>query len=245
MSSPKEPSAVLRQPLAGSGTRRLSGMQSAGPATTSSVEGEQDKIAVLRNVFHVELEQLRLAAQQEGLAQARQLAAKEHTGALQAAQAEQARKWQQEEERLRKSLQQQHELLAKATAQLNAHHQQLVSSMEPVVGRLTIAVVNRLLGKRSEAHSLIAELAQQAIKEYRLGSPLAIKVAAIDYPAIQSGLEDDALLALFQIDHEAKPGSCLIDYGTGQLDAGVDTQLTAIRKLLQSPDKEVDRVGEV
>lgn len=245
MTTPKDASSVLRQPTAGTGTRRLSGMQSAGHSGTHSVpEGAQDKASILRSVFHDELEQLRKAAQQEGLAAGRVAAAKQQASALQTALAEQARKWQKEEERLRASLEQQQVALSRAVTQLNEHHQKLVTAMEPVVGRLAIALVTRLLGTRSEAHPLIAELAQHAIKEYRLSSPLSIKVAAADYDRIQAGLHDDLLLPLFQIDHDAKPGSCLIDYGTGQLDAGLHTQLSAFRELLLSPEKELDRVGD-
>jgi flagellar biosynthesis/type III secretory pathway protein FliH len=220
-------------------------MQSAGQSNTGlATESEQDKASILRSVFHNELELLRTAAQQEGLAAGRALAAKEQAGTLQTAQAEQARKWQKEEEQLRKKLEQQHDALSRAVTQLNEHHQKLVVSMEPVVGRLAVAVVTRLLGKRSEAYPLIAELAQHAIKEYRLSSPLSIKVAPADYVGIQAGLQDDPLLPLFQIDHEAKPGSCLIDYGTGQLDAGLYTQLAVVSELLLSPEKEVGCVGE-
>ncbi len=244
MTTPKDASPVLRQPMVGSGTRRLSGMQSAGQGVSSASESEQDKVEILRSVFHDELTQLRQAAQQEGLALARQAAAKEQASALQTAQAEQARTWQKEEEGLRKALEQQRETLARAVAQLNDHHQQLVGSMEPVVARLAIAVVSRFIGQRSETHPLLAELAQQAIKEYRLSAPLRIKVAAADYASIQAGVQDDALLALFQIDHEAKAGSCVIDYGSGQLDAGVNTQLSAVKKLLLATDKDVACVGE-
>lgn len=246
MAQPDDTSAILRRATAGAGTRRLSGIQAAAPQPAEPLPAatQQQQLATLRSAFQDELAQLREEARQEGLQTGRQEAAKELAETLSRSREELARQLQQTEQTLRQASTGQCTALAGLVAALQQRSLELTTAMEPVLGRLALGMVTKLLGRHMQAHSLIADLASQAIKEYRLSEPLRILVSPTDYAVLHASRLDEALLALFQIDHEALAGSCLIDFGSGQLDAGVDTQWAALKELLSAPSEGEHRVGE-
>ncbi|VVM79510.1 hypothetical protein PS664_02209 [Pseudomonas fluorescens] len=224
---------VLRQPGPGVGGRRLPALDPVGrvePVLTPS-----PTLEVLRTTFAQELEDLHQQSRAAGLAQARTEFAKQAATEL----AQQQQGWQKEEAALRGALESQRLQLVELASQLEKQGSQMIASMTPVVGRLALAVVVRLLGQHAPGRSLVADIAGQAIEEYQLQAPLRIRIAAVDYAALQARLQDEPSLALFQPDPAAAPGSCLIDHGIGQLDAGLDTQIVALKALL-APDKRGD-----
>ena len=224
---------VLRQPGQGAGGRRLPVMGPAG--SVDPVVTPSPALEVLRAKFAQELADLHEQSRAAGLAQARNEFAKQAATEL----AQQQQAWLKKEAALREALEAQRLQLVQLTSQLETQGAQMIASMTPTVGRLALAVVVRLLGQHAPGRSLVADMARQAIEEYQLQAPLRIRVAALDYTTLQARMQDDPRLALFQPDPAAPPGSCLIDHGTGQLDAGLDTQLAALKALL-APDKRGD-----
>lgn len=224
---------VLRQPGQGAGGRRLPVM--GPPGSADPVVTPSPTLEVLRATFAQELADLHQQSHAAGLAQARTEFAKQAATEL----AQQQQAWQKEEAALRKALESQRLQLVELAGQLEQQRSQMIASMTPAVGRLALAVVVRLLGQHAPGRSLVADMAGQAIEEYQLQAPLRIRIAAVDYAALHARLQDDPALALFQPDAAAIPGSCLIDHGIGQLDAGLDTQLAALKALL-APDKRGD-----
>ncbi|KWU52862.1 FliH/SctL family protein [Pseudomonas palleroniana] len=218
---------VLRQPGQGAGGRRLPMM---GAASVDPVTAASPTLEVLRTTFAQELADLHQQSRADGLAQARNEFAKQ--AATEQAQQQQA--WLKKEAVLREALESQRLQLVELASQLEKQGAQIIASMTPAVGRLALAVVVRLLGQHAPGRSLVADMAGQAIEEYQLQAPLRVRIAASDYATLQSCMQEDPLLALFQPDPAATPGSCLIDHGTGQLDAGLDTQLAALKALLAS-----------
>lgn len=225
---------VLR-PQAGSlGSRRLPVAQPVGAVMAPSPD--EPDLAHLRALFADELAQLEQEVKTRALADARQIAEQE----LAAAQEKQRREWLAEREQhavqhTQSQEQHKHQLITLMQA-LETQRIEMAQSLEPVVGRLALATVMRVLGRHAVEHALIAELASRAVEEYRLSSPLRISVAHADYRRIIAGGGDLALKSMLHIDHEAMPGSCTIDFGVGQLDAGLDTQLSAIKVALLGPE---------
>lgn len=216
-------STVLRQPGQGLGGRRLPVMGAS--AGTPQDAAPAPALDVLRTTFAHELAALKEQAFAEGLAAARQ--AFEKQAATELAQQQQA--WLKKEAALRQALDSERTRLVALANQLQSQGAQMAAAMAPAVGRLALAVVARMLGQHATHRSLVADMAGQAIETYQLEAPLRIRVAAADHAGLQASAE-----GLFQLDPAAAPGSCLIDYGLGQLDAGLDIQWAALRALLAS-----------
>jgi len=224
---------ILRQPGQRGAGRRL-----PGPPTTELLQAQVEAppgqtLAGLRQAFAAELAQLEEQARQRGLAAAREEGAK----ALAQSQQRLSREWLEKQATLDSSLAQQSRQLADLTHALQHQRETLLQAMEPVVARLGLAVATRLLGQQADNGSLVAALAAQAIDEYRLKAPLRIRVSSADHARLRSLLDDEQALAAYQLDPAAKVGACLIEHGLGRLDAGLDTQMAALRQALLGDDR--------
>ncbi len=232
MSSPESRvDSILRQPVIGPHVRRLPGLMT--PSAHLSVCDVADNSAsnaraLLREQFAAELNVLKDEARQQGIAAARQ----ESEAALRAAEEEQICQLNQKEAVLRKAIQQERAQLMGLVAAVRAHHETLIPELEPVVARLALMVVAKLLGQHQVNRLLVVDLAMQAIEAYRLGALVKIRVAAVDYACIQADESAGELLQYVHTDHDLAPGSCLIDYGSGQLDASLATQWAAIQTVV-------------
>jgi len=225
--------SILRQPEQRGTGRRLPGPQAAAPTQTRMEDSREQQLAALRQAFAAELAQLHEQARQQGLAAAREESAK----ALEQSQQRLTRQLQDKEAELDKTLEQQSRQLAELTKALEQQRETLLQAMEPVVARLGLAVATRLLGQQADRGSLVAALARHAIDEYRLGEPLRIRVSSADHARLRGLLDDEQALAAYQVDPTASVGSCLIEHGLGRLDAGLDTQLGALRLALLGDDR--------
>lgn len=230
---------VLRQPQQSLGTRRLPGLHSGAAAPTAVPDARNHTLDSLRSTFAAELALLADEARQRGLAEARQAA----SIALTEQQQEQTRQWQKKESALRLALEQEQQRLSDLAQALTQQSEQALEAMQPVVGRLALAVVMRVLGQHLISRPLVADLAAQAVEQYRLSEPLRIRVSAADYASLTANAAEEGRLAYFQIDHDATVGSCLIDFGAGQLDAGLETQLAAIKQALLQDAQGEGRVA--
>ncbi|MEO4049390.1 FliH/SctL family protein [Pseudomonas sp. CAU 1711] len=246
MSAPesKAGSAVLRTESKRLGSRRLPLAQSSEFAEATAVPQEQPDRASLRAIFAQDLAGLEEEVRARALAEAREVAERELATAREKLQAELKAKFEDQLRAQQQSLEQQRAQLKALVGALEAQHAQMSAAMEPIIGRLTLAVVLRLLGRHIAEHVLVADLASHALEQYRLHQPLRIRVAEADYHSILAGSDDSALKAALQIDHDASVGSCLIDFGAGQLDAGLETQLEALRRALLGQEQgSGDRVA--
>jgi flagellar biosynthesis/type III secretory pathway protein FliH len=224
--------SILRPQAKSLGSRRLPLTPSADePSSPTSVPGKPD-LSSLRHTFAEELATLEQEVHARALAEARQLAERELAAAREKLQTELSTELEGKLQTQQKALEQQREQLVQLIQAVEAQRDQMTRAMEPVVGRLTLAVVLRLLGRHIAEHVLVADLATHAVEQYRLGSPLRIRVAEADYRNILAGSDDQALKDSLQVDHDAVVGSCVIDFGAGQLDAGLDAQLEELKAAL-------------
>jgi flagellar biosynthesis/type III secretory pathway protein FliH len=226
------------------GKRRLPVFTASANADMTPQDPAQQQLAALREKFSEELQALRQAAQQEGLALGRERAAAELAEARSHLQADQERQLRSKIDDLQQAALRQAETLQNLTKTLHTRADELSATMEPVIGHLALAVVTKLLGKQLADRSLVFACAAQAVKEYRLSGPLRIRVAAADYAFIKAAQGDDPVFAAFEIDHELDAGDCIIDYGRGQLEVGFTTQIAAVKALLTSASKDMGHVGE-
>lgn len=184
----------------------------------------------LRVRFSEELFQLEEEARLRGLEDARLHNEKELVELRRKLEAEFAAKAETLALEQQQKIQQQEQKLRALYDTMEQERQQLLETLEPVVGRLALSSVFQLLGRQAVNGGLVADIARQAIESYRL-SPLRIRVSENDYRALMSG-KDSEFKGLLQMDHDAAEGSCIIDFGQGQLDASLDTQLSALREIL-------------
>jgi flagellar biosynthesis/type III secretory pathway protein FliH len=216
---------VLRQPAQNLGVRRLPGLEGEARADQTH---EPDISVTLREAFALELAELERQSRDRGLADAGKQARAQLTEAL----AQQEQQWLKKEASLRAALETERLQLAQLVDALRTQQKHLVSTMEPSLGRLALAVVTRMLGQHDDTRSLIADMARHAIEEYQLAEPLRIRVARADFETLLRLAPDDALLKAFVVDPQASPGSCLIDFEGGQLEVGVQSQLARVASVL-------------
>lgn len=236
--------AVLRAEAKSLGSRRLPLAQSVEFPSTAVAPQTLPDLVSLRATFAQELAVLEEEVRARALAEARKTADHELATAREKLQAELMAKLAEQLQAQQQSMEQQRLQLKALIEQLEAQQAQMSTAMEPIIGRLTLAVVLRLLGRHIAEHVLVADLATHAVEQYRLSQPLRIRVAEADYHSILAGSEDTALKAALQVDHDAVVGSCTIDFGAGQLDAGLETQLDALKRALLGEEQgSGDRVA--
>jgi len=220
--------SILRQPQIGPQLRRLPGLivpGAQGTPTELSAQTPSSVLASLRATFATELAELGEEARLQGMRAAHQ----EADTALCNARETLTGQLQKQEALLRNAVQQEFAHLAALITAVRARYEQLIPELEPVVARLALIVTTRLLGQLHIERPLVADLAKHAIEEYHLVTPLQISVAAEDHALILAHTPADELLQHLRIHHELAPGSCLIDYGSGQLDASLATQWAALQ----------------
>lgn len=222
-------STVIRDSVTAGTTRRL-----PGPAnlTTTAEPSSERRLEQLRAEFAHELAQLHEASRQEGLASGRLEAARELDEARTQLQAEYTARVEQAQASLEQKLADHVEQLDKLLQALEDQSQRLIPSMEPVVGRLALAVVGRVLGREQASGMLIPAMARQAIEAYSLTGPLRIYISPEDYRLVKKHGAADEFTKCLQVDTALGSGACRIDFGTGLLDAGMETQLAASQALL-------------
>jgi|GEM_PF-2871051 len=233
-SKPKHNSTVLRQPIIETG-RRL-GAQHTSPAVTVDVVSQStiekndaaSMMASLRQNFSSQLATLEEEARQRGLKKA----AEESVVVLHQLKEQMTAKWAEEEQKKRQLLAEEQKKLAALYQNIQNQKEKILTAMEPTVIELSFEIVAKILGKKAVERSVIAELAEQAIDRYRLKSLLKIYIARADFEYLAKQENHNELMSYYQIDEHASVGSCIIDFGTGSLDASLETQLKAIRDLL-------------
>lgn len=238
---PEDSSAILRQPAQVGAARRLPGR----PVTMAEPTSELDRLAQLRLAFADELAALEAEARQQGLQAGRAEAAAEAAKRLEKAQDEQRGRLLEQELEQRRVAEEQFRALAGLLHKLEEEQGRIIEGMAPVVERLTLATLAKLLGHKQVLATLVADLAAHAIEEYRLEGVLKVRISAEDHARLSMDEAIGPSLTRFQVDRRLAPGDCWIDYGQGSLDASLDTQLAVLRAhLLVSPGNGGADVGE-
>lgn len=210
--------AVLRQPIMGTGTRRLPGPSVPVPPVKNDVVAAPDQNAIrnqLREQFADELMQLQKEASQRGLATARE-------------------QWQAEEKKLKQAFLDQQSQFKSVVESLQKAQAELLQSMEPMIGRLALLATLKLLGQHQQLRPLVPDMVAQTLDTYRLEGPLRIHLSAVDYEQVKSSGLHESLLAHLVSDANLVSGNCVIDHGTGRLEAGLEVQWDALKKALLS-----------
>jgi len=222
---------ILRQRQLDPEVRRLPGLILPEAQAATAEQSAQQSANVresLRAAFAAELAELEEEARLRGIVAAQ----REASSALQSASDALTRQFQKQEAVLRNASEQERSQLMALIAAVRTRYEQLMPELEPVVTRLALIVTARLLGQRQIEGPLVAELAKHAIEEYRLAAPFQISVAAEDHAFILAHATADDLRQHLRIDHALVPGSCLIDYGSGQLDASLAIQWAALQAVV-------------
>lgn len=162
---------------------------------------------------------------------------------LHLARLEQMRQWQAEEQALRAAYDRDCQQLHRLIDELRQQRQQVLQGMEPVLAALVVQVTVQMLGQQARQDALAGALARQAIADYQLAGELQIQVSADDYESLRRNPAAADLLPLLQVNAQAEVGSCVIDYGEGLVDAGLEAQLEQLRQVLRS-GASVESAGE-
>lgn len=154
--------------------------------------------------------------------------------ALRLSQLEQMQQWQAEAQALRAAYDRDCQLLRRLIDELRQQRQQVLQGLEPVLAALVVQVTVQMLGQQARQDALVGALARQAIADYQLAGELQIQVSGDDYESLRRNPAAADLLPLLQVNAQAEIGSCVIDYGEGLVDAGLEAQLEQLRQVLRS-----------
>ncbi|MDO8330488.1 MAG: FliH/SctL family protein [Fluviicoccus sp.] len=192
--------------------------------------------ATLKVQFSVQLAELEEEARKAGLKNA----ADEAVSALKHAREQVVSAWKLEEDKLRASLKSDQEKLRGLIVSLAEEREQMLGEMAPALVELLFASLIKILGRHALEGELVKDIAAQAIKEYRIASPFRILISRVDYERMAAEDTSDSILDSLRVDDHAKPGSCLIDYGNGSLDASLEKQLESLKQLLLRGNERVE-----
>ncbi len=126
--------------------------------------------------------------------------------------------------------------------------EEIIGESESAIVELVIEVAKKVLGEEINLNrQAITQVAAAAIAQVRPGDPLTIRVNPQDVETLMD-YWDDALGESpgerhWQIvaDRRVRPGGCIIDTETGQVDAQIDTQLVRIRNAFEALHGAGDR----
>lgn len=239
-SPPVASAMILRKPGQIYGRRRLPGLErdSLGNAFTSDLNNdpsaEDSKVReTLSHVYAIELDELKEEARQRGLREG-QIESQEILGEIQT---NFERKLEEKGAILSAELNQERQKFIDLVAALEKQKLEFMADMQPEIGRVVAIVCAKILGRHAIDHALITDMAKQAIIEHQI-SPICIYVSAEDYERTRRYPGGEDVLAILKVDQNAEVGSCVIDFGTGQLDASLERQIQSLKAILLKKESE-------
>lgn len=192
----------------------------------SAIKDALLKKDALRKTFAAELMEIEEEARRHGVLAAE----KELTSKLQILESDYQERINTENEKRNAALSKEKEQIQKVVAVLGQEVQSFKSAAESAVLEIAFVTVVKLLGERAADRRLLGELASKAVTEHGLSGSVCILVSKADYEFLQV-LPDQGMGVDFLPDDSLKSGDCIIRFGQGRIDAGLDGQLTAIKDI--------------
>jgi len=119
--------------------------------------------------------------------------------------------------------------------------EQIIAGSETAIVELVIDVAKKVIGEEINLNrQVVTRVAAAALEQVRPGDPLTIRVNPRDVETLMEywndALGENPGERHWQIvaDRRVRPGGCIIDTETGQVDAQIDTQLVRIRNAFEA-----------
>ena len=111
-----------------------------------------------------------------------------------------------------------------------------LAQLEPEAVAMAYDALCKLLGQRAGDERVLAALIQQAVRQLRGGTLLAVRLHPADLDALQAHLAGQSLAERYpavrwEADPHAERGSCTLTSDRGSLDASLATQLDRLRSV--------------
>jgi flagellar biosynthesis/type III secretory pathway protein FliH len=127
--------------------------------------------------------------------------------------------------------------LAAATVDALRAHEAALSQLGDLAVPIALAALERIAGDSSARKDLVTAIVAEQLDRLRDAAPVRVRVAAADFPDthdLRKALPPVAPGSIeFAVDDELGSGQVRIELKLGQVDAGLDRQLAALRVLLQ------------
>ncbi|MCD6069502.1 MAG: putative flagellar assembly protein FliH [Microvirga sp.] len=122
--------------------------------------------------------------------------------------------------------------LSSSLEAIEAQRRELLEQSERFAVTVAYTAVSRIVGALAEEGRLVGALVSRAVEESRLGGPFVVRVAKEDHGQLLSLALPEGLSVELLPDEKLKPGSCVVEFENGSMDAGLDAQLVAIKDAL-------------
>lgn len=116
---------------------------------------------------------------------------------------------------------------------------ELYRKMENDVVEISVMIAKKIIGEIAEKdRNIVVNMAKEAIKRASDREMLRIRVAPVDYDALNKKRSEllqciDGIKSLiFEADESVQPGGCLIETNQGEIDARIESQVKVIKGTL-------------
>jgi len=129
--------------------------------------------------------------------------------------------------------------VTEALLTLERRREEFYDTAEKEIVKLTIAIAEKVIGRiASERPEVVRDVVRQAL-ERSLGDRIVVRLNPDDYKTITGeGYEfrdviDRTKRIVFREDEAIQKGGCVVETEVGTIDAQIETQMEAIRKVLE------------
>ncbi len=116
---------------------------------------------------------------------------------------------------------------------------ELYRKIENDVVEISVMIAKKIIGEIAEEdRNIVVNIAKEAIKRASDREVLRIRVAPVDYDALNKKRSEllqciDGIKSLiFEADESVQPGGCLIETNQGEIDARIESQIKVIKGAL-------------
>ena len=115
---------------------------------------------------------------------------------------------------------------------------ELLERSRPQLIDLSLAISRIVLHRLVERDpAVVADMAQAALERLNNATDLRVRVNPRDFEALRADTDTTRAVAGFIADPRVEPGGCRVESSFGEIDAGINAQLTEISRALLESDE--------
>lgn len=115
---------------------------------------------------------------------------------------------------------------------------ELLERSRPQLVELSLAIARLVLHRMVERDpAVVAEMAQAALERLHNATDLRVRVNPRDFEALRGDADPSRVVGGFIADPRVEPGGCRVESSFGEIDAGINAQLTEISRALLESDE--------
>ena len=127
--------------------------------------------------------------------------------------------------------------LESALVEVAEFRAELLARSRPQLIELSLAISRRVLHRQAERDpAVVADMAHAALDRLNNATDVRVRVHPADFEALR-GADGQSRVAGLVADGRVEPGGCRVESSFGEIDAGIDAQLSEISRALLESDE--------